>query len=127
MYGRFEALALVILVLAIPFSAYAGSVCTTRTQESITLRKYVIRHLKKIEKDGARMNSRASISIDPASIECLANAGNGDYPGVGVCTASGMLDYPNSDSLFAITIREKDPGFGTGQRKISVQILSAEI
>jgi hypothetical protein len=84
--------------------------------------EYVKKNLVEIERDGARGLKMSSISIDKDSVECLgAGSKSLDNLAVGTCLANGNLDYPNSDSVFAITVSQDDE-----ERTSGVQVLTTE-
>lgn len=86
--------------------------------------KYVKKNLRKIERDGAREVGISSITIEKDSVECLGiGSATVEDVVVGTCLANGDLDYPNSESTFAITVSQDSRA---ETRSTTVQVLTTE-
>lgn len=85
---------------------------------------WVKKNVRRLEKRAAKELSFKEISIDEDSIQCLATDSRlSDEGWIGACLAEGDLDYPNSSSVFQISVREEE-----GETMIvTISVLSTEI
>lgn len=93
--------------------------------DSQALAAFVKKNLRKLEKQGARELELEEISFDDDSIRCVAVSSmmKGDSV-VGTCILTGEQDYPNSSSVFAISVKDEEDN---PQPVVTVAILSAEL
>ena len=110
-------MALITLTL---LSTQVAMATTTNQQLSSALAQ----NLSEVEKSGAAQLGLQSLSIDGQSLNCQGQKSWSSQNTVGVCTATGNLDYPNSYSKLAIIASEN---LLEGKLEYTVRVLNSEL